>query len=59
MKYNIIGDIHSRKNWRELVDPSWINIFVGDYFSPYFPCPFDKQKEEFLKIVEFAKAYPD
>lgn len=59
MKYNIIGDIHSRKNWRELVDPSWINIFVGDYFSPYFPCPFDKQEEEFLKITEFARAYPD
>ena len=35
MKYNIIGDIHGRTSWKELVIEDGINIFVGDYFSPY------------------------
>ena len=29
--YNIIGDIHGRKGWKELVKDNCINIFVGDY----------------------------
>lgn len=35
MKYNIIGDIHGRKRWRELVKPDAVNIFLGDYLDPY------------------------
>jgi len=35
MKYNIIGDIHGRTCWKQLIVSDAINIFVGDYFSPY------------------------
>jgi len=34
-KYKIIGDIHGRSVWKELVDPEAVNVFVGDYFDPY------------------------
>ena len=33
--YNIIGDIHARVCWKNLVQEDCVNIFVGDYFDPY------------------------
>ena len=39
MKYRIIGDIHGRKNWINLVTPfdeGTIYIFIGDYTDPYY-----------------------
>lgn len=35
MKYNIIGDIHGRNIWKQLVCEDAINIFLGDYLDPY------------------------
>ena len=32
--YNIIGDIHGRTCWKELVQDDFVNIFVGDYLDP-------------------------
>ena len=57
--YNIIGDIHGRTSWKELVDESCINIFVGDFFDPYQPISFFDLKRNFLEIVEFKKAHPE
>ena len=38
MKYIIIGDIHGRTNWKEIInyekDYDKV-IFQGDYFDPY------------------------
>jgi len=59
MRYTVIGDIHGRRVWEDLVDPSTVNIFVGDYFDPYDPIPFEALKENFLEIIKFAKTYPD
>ena len=57
--YNIIGDIHGRTSWKELVDASYVNIFIGDYFDPYERIPFAKLKRNFLEIIEYKKEHPD
>ena len=59
MIYNIIGDIHGRTYWKNLVIDNAINIFVGDYFSPYGSFPFDDIKKNFLEIVEYKKRHPE
>lgn len=59
MKYNIIGDIHGRTKWKDLVLPDAINIFVGDYFSPYREQAFYYQRENFLDIIQYKIDHPD
>ncbi|WQJ53501.1 MAG: hypothetical protein [Wendovervirus sonii] len=59
MIYNIIGDIHCRTNWKELVKKDAINIFVGDYFSPYNDISFKKGKKNFLEIINFKMNHPE
>jgi hypothetical protein len=59
MKYNIIGDIHGRTSWKKLVKDNCINIFVGDYFSPYEYISFDEQRQNFLDIINYKIAYPE
>ena len=56
--YNIIGDIHGRTSWKDLVDETCINIFVGDYFDPYQPMTIFDLKRNFLAIVEYKKGAP-
>ena len=57
--YNIIGDIHGRTSWKELVDKDCINIFVGDYFDPYTSIPFDELRHNFLEIIDFKQRHHD
>ena len=60
MKYNVIGDIHGRTSWKDLVIDDGINIFVGDYFSPYDKTyTFEKCLNNFLEIIEFKKQRPE
>lgn len=59
MKYNIIGDIHSRTNWKKLLKDDCINIFVGDYFSPYFPYSFEEQVNVFMDIILYKVQHPE
>ena len=60
MKYNVIGDIHGRTSWKELVIEDGINIFVGDYFSPYHrEYTFEKCMQNFRDIIEFKKQRPE
>lgn len=58
MKYNVIGDIHGRTNWKELVKDECINIFTGDYFDPYERYTFEEMKNNFLDIVSYKHAHP-
>ena len=57
--YNIIGDIHGRTNWKELVDKTYINIFVGDFFDPYTWIPYADLRRNFLEIIAFKHKFPD
>lgn len=60
MLYNIIGDIHGRTDWIYLVKEDAINIFVGDYFSPYDEkITFEDCKRNFLDIIEYKKKHWD
>lgn len=60
MKYNVIGDIHGRTCWKDLVISDRVNIFVGDYFSPYNKeYDFEHCKKNFLEIIEFKKNHPE
>lgn len=57
-RYNVIGDIHGRINWKQLVDPARINIFLGDYFDPYDRYSYEHLRDNFLEIMQFAKTNP-
>jgi len=64
MKYNIIGDIHCRSHWKNLVNDEYVNIFVGDYFSPYIVNPEDENvfkigKQNFLDIIKYKEEHPE
>jgi hypothetical protein len=59
MLYNIIGDTHGRTYWKDLVMDNAINIFVGDYFSPYGYISFNDCKTNFLEILEYKKQHPE
>lgn len=58
-KFNVIGDIHGRTKWKELVKDNAVNIFVGDYFDPYDDYTFEELKENFLNIIEYKKQHPE
>ena len=59
MKYNIIGDIHGRSNWKRLVREDCVNIFVGDYFSPYVPMEIEDQIANFMDIIMYKSKHPE
>ena len=63
-KILIVPDVHGRAFWHramELVDQVDQMVFLGDYLDPYSHegISFDLALEEFNKILEFKKEYPD
>ena len=58
-KYNIIGDIHGRTCWRNIVREDSINIFVGDYFDAYEYISPEELLTNFQEILAFKRQYPD
>ena len=59
MKVNVIGDIHGRTNWKNVVIPDGINVFVGDYFDPYTDISANSMVENFLEIMDFKSKRPE
>ena len=57
--YNVIGDVHGRTSWKNLVDEECINIFVGDFFDPYERIHFMDLQYNYLEIIEYKKSHPD
>ena len=57
-QYNIIGDIHGRTCWKELVKDDCINIFVGDYLDPYEDMPYEDLIHNFVDIIAYKQAHP-
>ena len=57
--YNIIGDIHGRTSWKELVDEDCINVFVGDYFDSYEWIPIEVLCDNFKEIIALKQKLPD
>ncbi len=58
-KYNIIGDIHAKACWHDLVREDSINIFVGDYFDPYEHTSRAAQLYNFQDILAFKRQRPE
>ena len=58
MRYNIIGDIHGRTCWKELVKDDCVNIFVGDYLDPYEQIPYEELIHNFVDIIAYKTAHP-
>ena len=63
-KILIVPDVHGRSFWHkaeELIDEVDKVVFLGDYLDPYSHegISFDLALEEFNKILEFKKEYPD
>ncbi|MBQ9440559.1 MAG: hypothetical protein IJU35_08280 [Paludibacteraceae bacterium] len=56
--YNIIGDIHGRTCWKELVQDDFVNIFVGDYLDPYEDIPYELLMENLRDIIAYKKEHP-
>jgi len=57
MKTVLIGDIHGRPYWKEIIEqePDADRfVFVGDYFDS-FTIPGVKQMDNFLDIIEFKE----
>lgn len=60
MQYNIIGDIHGRTCWKDIVCDNAVNVFLGDYLSQYDPSyDFEHCATNFQEIVDFAKERPE
>lgn len=57
--YNIIGDIHGRDAWKQIVDDNCINVFVGDFFDPYEYFPIETMERNFLEITEYKQKHMD
>ena len=55
--FNIIGDIHGRTCWKDLVREDCVNIFVGDYFDPYDDIPYEQLLQNFADIIAFKKQH--
>ena len=60
-KYNIIGDTHGRTKWKDLVLSDAVNVFVGDYFSPYRQegIYFDDCLNTFNEILKYKEEHPE
>ena len=62
MTYNLIGDIHGRNTWRQLVRTDMINIFLGDYLDPYDRDDLQAGSTEYdnlQDIIRFKQQHPE
>ena len=60
MTHNVIGDIHGTDVWKYIVADSLVNVFVGDFFDPYFSdITFDVCKSNFLNIIDYKRQHPE
>lgn len=59
MKVIVIGDIHGRDIWKEIVNQDYdLVVFIGDYLDSY-DISIEKQIENFREILDFKTANTD
>ena len=56
--HNIIGDIHGKESWKQLVQEEGINVFVGDYFDSKDGRTADEVIANFEDIIAFKQQRP-
>ena len=57
--YNIIGDIHGKESWKQLVQEEGINVFVGDYFDSKDGRSANEVIANFEDIIAFKQQRPE
>ncbi len=59
-KILVLGDIHGRENWKQIVQANaWETcIFLGDYFDPYESNTLTQMYENFREILSFHESNP-
>ncbi len=60
MQTVVISDLHGKDVWKKIVSKENFDkvVFLGDYFDSY-DIPYDKQMENFKKIIKFKKKNKD
>lgn len=58
MKYQFFGDTHGETHWKKLIDPECIQVFLGDYFSPYKLQSYEQCRDNLLEILQFKNEHP-
>lgn len=56
---NVIGDVHGRDAWKDVIIDGVRNVFVGDFFDPYQNISFEDCKNNFLEIIDYKKQHPE
>lgn len=56
---NVIGDVHGRDAWKDVIIDGVRNVFVGDYFDPYQNISFEECKNNFFEIIDYKKRNPE
>lgn len=59
MKINVIGDIHGRTCWKDLIIDDGVNVFVGDYFDPYEDISHQQLEDNFKEILKLKEERPE
>lgn len=59
MKYQFFGDTHGETHWKELLDPECIQVFLGDYFSPYRGQTYEQCRDNLLEILQYKAEHPE
>lgn len=56
---NVIGDVHGRDAWKDVIIDGVRNVFVGDYFDPYQNISHEDCRKNFLEIIDYKKQHPE
>lgn len=59
MKYQFFGDTHGETHWKDLLNPECIQVFLGDYFSPYKLQTYEQCKNNLLEILNYKNYHPE
>ena len=57
----VIGDVHGRTSWRQIVDkhPGCRFVFLGDYCDPYETIPGEAVLDNLKEIIQVKQSRPD
>lgn len=59
MKILVIGDVHGRTIWKDIVKQDFdLCIFLGDYVDSHYGITAEEQKKNLLEILEFKENNP-
>ena len=60
-KLIVLGDTHGRRDWEKIIKRETFDklVFIGDYFDAHEAITPEQQKDNFERIIEIKKQYPE